>query len=641
MRAPILILLLLIPAALRAQLTLEPPETVDAPVLDVSPPSGQSIVRGTDRWFVLYEKAGDIFMAARDASSWLPIEQVSNDPASSTAPNGAYVSGVLHVVWEDDRSGHAETWTRRWDGASWTAEECLTCDGVRSGAPVIGDNGTQAFVAWEEGAIGATAIRGREWDAGAWQAEEPVSSSPAIAREPSVSWATPPNHFVVAWVDTRPPSATDVYLRYRTATTWGTEIPIIDNPGEPFPNARPVVRGEACCSDVQTAPRTAVVFDHDVVLGLASNSPSGPSWTYAPLSETMPGAFDSYSYLVQTAFGGPLPRRLVAHTTGSGPYEHGLSYYDEDWQPLDTETLTTAGWAGVAVSVVGNETPSTPTNARFLAAWIEDVEGTATLVARSGEAPGGFRPQFESIPTFVLVAPESEPANEWRIIDGYSGLAAPNWEVEVGGPFTGVNLDESQPYTATSDGNGDVSLSIRGGGCSETANVIIYLESPLYPDRGVKSPDVDGNCAVTQADVDYVTSQLGTSDYCADLDGSGLVDVDDVSIVEVTVGDQCSTVDVSPSATSLRPDVRTAHNPVRTTAAFRITVPTDTDARVYVLDVAGRLVRDLGSQRFGAGSTLFLWDTRTDGGIAVGSGSYFLRVESRTQTLTARVLVTR
>jgi hypothetical protein len=42
---------------------------------------------------------------------------------------------------------------------------------------------------------------------------------------------------------------------------------------------------------------------------------------------------------------------------------------------------------------------------------------------------------------------------------------------------------------------------------------------------GVKSPDLDGDCAVTRNDVAAALAALGSADFCAGLGGSGTVDV--------------------------------------------------------------------------------------------------------------------
>ena len=49
-------------------------------------------------------------------------------------------------------------------------------------------------------------------------------------------------------------------------------------------------------------------------------------------------------------------------------------------------------------------------------------------------------------------------------------------------------------------------------------------------------------------------------------------------------------------------------------------------AAVKVYDIAGRLVRDLGTHEVGIGTHAIPWDGRTDSGTLAGNGMYFIRL---------------
>ncbi len=69
-------------------------------------------------------------------------------------------------------------------------------------------------------------------------------------------------------------------------------------------------------------------------------------------------------------------------------------------------------------------------------------------------------------------------------------------------------------------------------------------------------------------------------------------------------------------------------NPSRTTARPVFEFPEATDARVSILDVSGRKVRTFEEARFSAGAHDIEWDSRDDHGVRIGSGVFFVRIET-------------
>lgn len=67
--------------------------------------------------------------------------------------------------------------------------------------------------------------------------------------------------------------------------------------------------------------------------------------------------------------------------------------------------------------------------------------------------------------------------------------------------------------------------------------------------------------------------------------------------------------------------------PFSDSVRLRFVLPADTHARIEVLDVTGRRVRNLGTALLPAGARELAWDGRADDGRVVEAGTYFLRLE--------------
>jgi hypothetical protein len=124
-------------------------------------------------------------------------------------------------------------------------------------------------------------------------------------------------------------------------------------------------------------------------------------------------------------------------------------------------------------------------------------------------------------------------------------------------------------------------------------------------------------------------------------DEGGFVPVAEVGMV---FWDIYQTVGINGPGTGTEPAglrLRAAPNPFRTTMdiAFSLDRGGQVDLRVY--DVAGRLVRRIYEGELNAGPLRFAWDARNDAGKRVGSGIYFIRVETRTETAVRKVLLLR
>jgi hypothetical protein len=82
-------------------------------------------------------------------------------------------------------------------------------------------------------------------------------------------------------------------------------------------------------------------------------------------------------------------------------------------------------------------------------------------------------------------------------------------------------------------------------------------------------------------------------------------------------------------------------NPCPGSASFAFTLPAAGEAAVGVYDIAGRLVTELHSGTAAAGESVLRWDAKDAAGRPVASGVYFIRLRSKGQTETARLVLIR
>jgi hypothetical protein len=83
--------------------------------------------------------------------------------------------------------------------------------------------------------------------------------------------------------------------------------------------------------------------------------------------------------------------------------------------------------------------------------------------------------------------------------------------------------------------------------------------------------------------------------------------------------------------------VDAAPNPFRSDVTLSFALPEPADTSIEIYDVAGRLVRTLRGARI-SGAQRVRWDGRDEGGRGVATGVYLVRVQSRAQDLSAKVL---
>ncbi len=82
-------------------------------------------------------------------------------------------------------------------------------------------------------------------------------------------------------------------------------------------------------------------------------------------------------------------------------------------------------------------------------------------------------------------------------------------------------------------------------------------------------------------------------------------------------------------------------NPAPGSTTIGFSLPRNTEVRLRVYDVAGRLVRTLVDGPVGAGEGVKIWDGRDNSGLPAAGGVYFYRLETGAQTLTQKMILVR
>jgi len=635
------------------------PEPVAPGVTALSASGGCPMIRTESTCAIAFAQDGDIWLAYRGGDGWASPLRVTDDPADSRNPQLVLTGLTLHVIWEDDRSGHTEVMARRWDGITWSVEEVLGPDDSPSRLPSAAALDTDAvFVVWQEGPEDTAAIAGRSWhDGQGWGALEVISQSPARALEPSA--ANGVTGLCVAWADTRHGQA-EIYFREKGWQGWGAETRLTDLSGN---CRRPSLHAEYCCYDYIVGA-WVVAFENDLggvpeVWSLRWDGAYGmPAPEQLSAADGVPSHSpnaNGFTFLWDTPMGGLVDRFDVTWTDGltTETRTHRFSFDSEG-----DEVISASGEA-TSVTAACEGQPY----AQLAFAWIQDDgQGVPWLTVRQGRARGCSDPQYSTFRNSLLIAPNGEPSNTVRAMDNCpTPMPHPDQQIflsfdaELNSQLT---WDAQQPHPQTpavvTDEEGYAHIPVRGGGCQATGQTYVIARGvQVRALNGAKSPDVNGDCGVHEDDRAYFVSMLGTSDFCADLDESGTVDAADLAIVDATLGDLCSQaegVDEPGGAGSLA-DLRLFPNPCSERVSL-VLRSGGTDAlgaedgahsprtQVEVFDASGRFVRTIAAATV-PGPSVLTWDTRDADGRAVPSGVYFVRVRHGGDAARRTVLVVR
>ena len=118
------------------------------------------------------------------------------------------------------------------------------------------------------------------------------------------------------------------------------------------------------------------------------------------------------------------------------------------------------------------------------------------------------------------------------------------------------------------------------------------------------------------------------------------MDLDSVKVVSYDPAAQPAPAAVGPGAAVARLELSPpAPNPARTALRLDFALPREGDARLEILDVAGRQVRVLAAGPRTAGRWAIGWDLRDESGRAVGPGIYFARLAAGSERVVRRIAV--
>lgn len=601
----------------------------------------------------VYTKEGEIYACRRGAGGWGDPERLSEDPAVSRDPRIVLAGSSLLVVWEDERSGHPEVFVRPWAGGTWGPESCLSLDGVPSASPVIAASDNQAFVLWVENPGLSASLQGRCWNGTAWGSIETASDPAAVVLEASVG-AEPSfiggGPFLVVWSDARDGVA-DLYRQTRQWDgTWVMPTKITDLAGA---CRRPSVHAEICCGDaIDTFYH--VVFELEIdgvpeVAGGCFQVYGGPLSDVQIHSEqdgipSIRPSVHGYTESRMQGWAGGLFGRFVVTWTDcppAVPFVHRLGYVPYcEGSAVDEEVLTENGRSISAVAMARG-TDEAP----LLALWAEQGDVQSVLIARRGGMPGCTVIDLVD-PRIVVVAPSGEPANELRLMETCGedepvpGVPMSYWfdaAADQGVAWDATQIHPAIPAVLT-DSAGLARIPIRGGGCTTSGYVHARASGVtlFHLGPGVRSPDIDGDCAVRLDDRAYVAARIGQADFCADLDDDGLVTAADLAIVDAALGDHCSQVtsveepgrDDRPGRPQREADgvLRLGPNPACCSASFWSGASGVEISRVVIYDAGGRICRELGTEaRTGlAREGRIEWNLRDHAGRPVAAGFYLV-----------------
>jgi hypothetical protein len=149
------------------------------------------------------------------------------------------------------------------------------------------------------------------------------------------------------------------------------------------------------------------------------------------------------------------------------------------------------------------------------------------------------------------------------------------------------------------------------------------------------TPDTNGDQNSARGGTVYEIVVVGSTVFAAG-NFDGMMGLPHASIGGVS-GDGELTAAETEEIVSPPTRIHAAPNPFQSASMIRFTMEEVGVARVYLFDATGRLVRRLQDGVLSAGERRLTWDGRSDAGVPVGSGTYFLRVETPTGTMSAKI----
>ncbi len=282
-----------------------------------------------------------------------------------------------------------------------------------------------------------------------------------------------------------------------------------------------------------------------------------------------------------------------------------------------------------------------------------------SMVANSGTScPSPALADFDGdgVLEIVVVSTLSSASAAIRVYSadwaaGTSGLLLPGWPQNMPGN------SESSPVVGDIDGDGglDIVHGIGGGDATSPNNLYAFsatgeaipgfpvtLGGPIRPAAVLCDLDGDGNVNLVYNGWDlqvhvwnmpfaYDKNRMPWPTFRGRMTRDGVFGR--ISLTAVPEGGV-------PSVCTLAPNYPNPFNPATT---IRLWVPgatgTQTDVRLRVYDLQGRLVRTLHEGATAAGWNTWLWDGRDHAGRLQASGAYFLRAQADGQATSRKMLL--
>jgi hypothetical protein len=216
-----------------------------SPYDSINPATAPVVACGdSDRVWLVYPR-GTGTVTAGPADLWYAVynsktrtmgaeQRLTNDPALSLTPTVAATrDGVIHVAWNDSRSGKQQIWTKRFvPGSGWTADEQIVfspASGIATLPSLVATYTGHLHLVWRDTRDGNGEIYYKEYSPGTgWDpVDVRLTTNSASQTEPNVD-ADPTNNVYVVWKDQRNGSADhDIYFQQRSGGTWAGEFMLV------------------------------------------------------------------------------------------------------------------------------------------------------------------------------------------------------------------------------------------------------------------------------------------------------------------------------------------------------------------------------------------------------------------------------
>ncbi len=216
------------------------PEIQVSPYDSTGPALTPALTRGdSSRVWIVWQKGvpvgqPDLFYAIYNTSTRTVggTVQLTNDPSFTGPPSITSTrDGTVHVVWQDNRSGPPQIWTKRFvPGSGWTADQQLVFSpGVSQQPSITASYSGHVHLVWRDTRDGNNEVYYKEYVPGTgWDpADVRLTVQSATQGEPNAD-ADPMDNVYVVWTDQRNGSLNpDIFYKERKGGIWQPDVPIV------------------------------------------------------------------------------------------------------------------------------------------------------------------------------------------------------------------------------------------------------------------------------------------------------------------------------------------------------------------------------------------------------------------------------